>query len=392
MIERFPVIPLLIATSLIMFTLAIFSWSKRFIGNSAIFLSLSLLGVAFYNFGYAMELASDSFIWIIWWVRFQHLGIFLIAPTWLLFSISVSGYKNRINLKFIIALSIIPIILFLMAQTLGWLNLAHHNPRLDALGPYQVLAYDRNLFNHISIGYYTLCLAVSTVLFAMMYFRSAPSARKHASIYLIGSLPPYATMIVYNLNLVPSGLDFTPLLLGVSAFIFAFALFKFRILDLIPLARNAIFEDMTTGVLIADTEGQIIDFNPAFETIFNQIGAKPKSSVAELFADYPKLTKWLEEKSTERISFQLSKDEKITYYRVSWSEITDRRLRVIGRLISFDENTKEKLLLDKLEMMASHDGLTGIFNRQHFDQLGNKELSRVQRYGGDLSLLRVSNK
>jgi len=80
----------------------------------------------------------------------------------------------------------------LSAQTLGWLNLAHHNPHLETLGPYKVLAYDRNIFNYITLGYYSLCLAISTVLFAMLFFRAALSSRKQLSLYLLGSIPPWA--------------------------------------------------------------------------------------------------------------------------------------------------------------------------------------------------------
>jgi diguanylate cyclase (GGDEF)-like protein len=387
--DVFPLIPLLIATSLIMLTLAVFAWRKRHSGKAAIFLALSMVGVAFYSFGYAMELAVNTLPKVMFWVRFQHYGIFLIAPTWLLFAASVSGYDKQINLKIIIALSIIPVYLFITAQTLGWLNLAHYNPRLETLGPYKVLAYDRNVFNYISIGYYSLCLAISTVLFAMLFFRAAPSARKHLSLYLLGSLPPWATMIVYNLNLVPSGLDFTPLFLGVSAVFFAFGFIKFRILDLIPLARNAIFEDMTNGVLIADFDDQIVDYNPAFEAIFPEVRLSSVSYVETLFANYPTLRAWFEGKSEERLSFQKTGGKQITNFLVSWSEITDRKDRVIGKIYSFYENTQEKLLLDKLERMAVHDGLTGIFNRQHFDELANNELSRLQRYGGDLSMAMV---
>jgi len=110
----FPIIPLLIVTSLIMLTLALFAWRKRHSGKAAIFLTLSMVGVALYNFGYAMELAVNTLPKVMFWVRFQNYGIFLIAPTWLLFAASVSGYEEHINLKLIFALSVIPIFLFLL--------------------------------------------------------------------------------------------------------------------------------------------------------------------------------------------------------------------------------------------------------------------------------------
>ena len=62
---------------------------------------------------------------------------------------------------------------------------------------------------------------------------------------------------------------------------------------------------------------------------------------------------------------------------------------MIGKIYSFFENTQEKALLEKLEEMATHDGLTGIFNRQHFDLLAKNEINRLKRYGGDLSMIMI---
>lgn len=386
---NFPIITVLIATALIMLTLALFAWRKRYSGKAAIFLAVTMLGVALYSFGYAMELAADTLRVVMLWVRFQHLGIFLIAPNWLLFAISVSDYEKRITWKLILALSVIPIYLFFTAQTLGGLNLAHHNPRLETLGPYQVLAYDRNMFNYISIGYYTLCMAISTLLFVKMFFRAAPSARRHLYLYLIGSLPPWATAIVYNLNLESSGFDFTPLFLGVSSLFFTYGLLRFRILDLLPLARNAIFEDMATGVVIANADNQIVDFNPAFTKIFPLVSHAKRADVEAFFSAYPELSAWLEGNTEGRVNFTRTDAGDSTHYRVSSSEITNRKGRKIGKIYHFYENTQEKLLQDKLEVMATHDGLTGIYNRQHFDRLAKNELNRLERYGGELSLAMI---
>ncbi len=51
--------------------------------------------------------------------------------------------------------------------------------------------------------------------------------------------------------------------------------------------------------------------------------------------------------------------------------------------------TERKLLEQKLQMQATTDGLTGIFNRGYFWTRANEELQRIQRYGGCCSLLMV---
>ncbi|WFE69376.1 diguanylate cyclase [Thiomicrospira sp. R3] len=46
-----------------------------------------------------------------------------------------------------------------------------------------------------------------------------------------------------------------------------------------------------------------------------------------------------------------------------------------------------KLKTDQLEELSHLDGLTGIANRRHFDKVLSKEQSRLQRLGGELSLI-----
>ena len=371
-----------------MLGLSIFAWRRKDIGRPAIFLSICLACVAIYSFGYGMEIASDTLTSVMFWVRFQHWGIQLLAPTWLLFSLGVTGHNKHITTKLIIVLSIIPVYLFLTSQTLGWLNLAHHNPRIDTSGAFPVFAYDRNLFNYIAIGYYSLCLGISTILFLIMFFRTAPSFRKHASIYLIGSLPPWLGAVLHNLNLLPTNLDISPLALGLGGMILAYGFYKFRILDLIPLARDVVFENMDAGILILDQKDRIIDFNPALQDIFPDLNfSLIGSSVYDFLLNHPTLSPLIKDNQSENGEYKVPNEHSDLYYRVSLSPISGRDQRSIGKVISFIDFSLQKQLMKKLEQVAALDGLTGVYNRQHFDKCVTNELSRLQRYGGALSLI-----
>jgi len=322
------------------------------------------------------------------WVRFQHWGIDFIAPTWLLFALAVSGYEKQITWKMIIAILFIPVILFFMSQTLGWLNLGHANPSMDTSGLFPVFIYDRTFYNYVVIGYYSACLLTSVVLFSIMFFRSAPSFRNQAVIYLIGSLPPWLALIFYNLNLFPSQIDYTPLALGISGVLFTFGFVKFRIMDILPLARDVIFENMNDGVLILDVENRVIDFNPALRGIFPQLRVSDiGTSYHDIFSTFPSLLMLVDHDQTKRIEFQIGEGDTFSYYRVSLSKILHKDTKLRGKIISFYEYTEEKRLMEKLERFAATDGLTGIFNRRHFDKLLRKEISRIQRYNGELSLI-----
>ena len=58
-------------------------------------------------------------------------------------------------------------------------------------------------------------------------------------------------------------------------------------------------------------------------------------------------------------------------------------------LESFLDITQLKLLQDKLEILATTDPLTGVFNRRHFIEMSEKEISRVRRSNTPLSIAMI---
>jgi diguanylate cyclase (GGDEF)-like protein len=334
-----------------------------------------------------MELESYTLETVMFWVRFQHWGIHLIAPAWLLFALSITGHEKRITPWLIAALSLIPLILFGTAQTLGTLNLMHHNPRLDQTGLYPVFIYDRSIFNMVVILYYSLCLGVSTILFVFNMVRAAASFRKHAMIYLIGSAPPWAGLLLHNLNVCEHNLDLTPLMLGLAGLVLSYGFLRFKILDIIPLAREIIFEKIGTGLLVLDKANRIIDFNPALQGLYPTISSASVGRSAKEFIDDPLLQTLIQSEESDQTELSIQRSDSTLYFRVKKTRLTNRKNADAGQIISFDDFTQEKELLVKLEKLATQDGLTGLLNRQHFDQLAENEISRFNRYGGNLAMI-----
>lgn len=72
-----------------------------------------------------------------------------------------------------------------------------------------------------------------------------------------------------------------------------------------------------------------------------------------------------------------NEEEEITHVCVNVFDVTDKGV--------YQDELKKALF--RLEQSSQRDGLTGVFNRRHFDQRLSEEMRRVRRYGGKLSLL-----
>lgn len=381
---------LLFGSAGVVLLLSLITWQRRnYLGKTGAYFILCLLLLLIYNLGYAIELLQDTLFEMMFWVRFENWGIQLLAPTWLLFVLSLSGNERWITSKRAAILYGIAISLLITSQTLGGANLFHLNPRVDTSGGFPTFQYDRTWINYLALAYYSLCIFSSIVLFTQMLFRLPSPFRSQIIIFGIASLLPWVGGTLYILEITPHYLDTTPFTLTLSILIFTVGFFRFGTLDIVPLARDLIFEGMSDAALVLDYQNRVLDFNPRLKEILPEanttIIGKPAKAVFQL---YPTLVEMIVSDSVEPIEFAVTNREGQFTYQAKQSPLYKiGQLHPIGKIIMLHDITPLKELMKKLEILATTDSLTQLCNRHHFQELARLELYRVERYGGDLSLI-----
>ena len=370
-----------IATTIAFFTVL---KKRENAGNTAIYLAMVLAATTIYAMAYAMELASDTLQGILFWVKIEHIGIELIAPFWLLFALTISGKTKYITPMRTVSLLVIPVIV-LFATFLGEYHL---NPQLTANAPFPTLTYQRGFFAWLGIGYLSWCLITSYILLISMYLNSMPTFRKQALILLFSATLPFVGMIISTLHLAPYNLDLAPLSMSISGILFLIAFQRLQFLDIIPLARDIIFEGMGDGILVLDNYDRLVDHNPSllktFPHINSQIIGQPFQKV---FEQYPDLVRMVDDHSNDVIEIQVKSDQGVFSYRCNLLSLSGPHNNPVGKIISFHDYTEVKLLIDQLSDLATIDNLTGIYNRRYFYELAQREISRAERYHQFLSLI-----
>ncbi|MBP7460908.1 MAG: diguanylate cyclase [Candidatus Delongbacteria bacterium] len=370
--------------------LSVFCWKKRnTAGISAWYLALSMVGAAIYNFGYAMEILNSSMTDIMFWVRFQHWGIQIIPPFWLLFSLSITGKAKLITPFRIFLLFVLPAFLLFSAQTLGSFNWWHHNPRLLYSKHLTTFMYDRTWIVYLGVCYQSLCLVISTLLYIWMYFQSSSIIRRQMAVYWIGSIIPWISSLSYNLGLNPYNFDTSPLALSLSLYFFSVGFFKVGILDIVPLARDLIFENIKDGILVLDYNNRIIDFNPQMSRIIPRLNRGLIGiSINRVLIDHPELIRMIRDNLTQPYELQINQDGTPLFYQAVYTPLY-RRKRFLGKIITFHDYTQIKHLHHQLEKQATLDGLTGLYNHWYFNKIADHEIQRAWRYNSDLSLILI---
>jgi len=79
-----------------------------------------------------------------------------------------------------------------------------------------------------------------------------------------GGLVPLVSSVVTESRLVPlAGLDLAPLAFLVTGGFWLVALLRGTLLEIVPVARDALVEQMSDGVVVLNAEGRVMDANPA---------------------------------------------------------------------------------------------------------------------------------
>lgn len=154
------------------------------------------------------------------------------------------------------------------------------------------------------------------------------------------------------------------------------------------LACEKVFEWSSDGIIILDGICTIIDFNASAIKIVTSLSSKSiGQNIIEHLKDYKELVDCIT--NFKESQFQVQNGDKCCYYSVKCSKILDNKGCVTGHLVFIHDITVHISTMENLYYITQMDELTGIFNRRHFTELGQYELSRAKRYSYPLSFIIV---
>jgi hypothetical protein len=121
-------------------------------------------------------------------------------------------------------------------------------------------------------------MALSILLLARSVPQMTGVYRRQVALILFGATAPWAVNAVYLAGLSPyPNLDLTAAVFCLTGLAIVPGLLRYRILDLIPVARDAVVQGMREAVLVLDPPGRIVDLNLAAQRL---LGRPPRSSGA----------------------------------------------------------------------------------------------------------------
>jgi len=219
---------------------------------------------------YALELLVESLPLKILFhnLRFLILPFIAVIELWLVFAFVKR--TEWIRKDWAAAVLIIPVAAAILGSTGPLHTLLRYNFSIDSSGPVTVLHYTESPFYSLYIIYSLLLLILAIVILIVESRKRKTLWQEQTILLLIALAFPTVINYLFTFGLTPvQGVNMTAPLLWISAILYTVALFRYRFLDILPIARSRLIETMSTPMLVLDIDGRIIDLNPAACSLFS---------------------------------------------------------------------------------------------------------------------------
>jgi PAS domain S-box-containing protein len=339
---------------------ALYAWRHRRASAGAS-LAVVLAAAGWWSLAYALELAATNLPTKLLWGDAKWLGIALLPPAWYAFVMQYNGRGRWVNRPVMAALAVPPVAVVVLLANPATHDLVRYYPPSAAADPSLAIAQVGPLFWPFLV-YADLVVWGCTALFVWTLVRRSRLYWRQSLLLIVTLLLPILANVLHNFNVGPFGrVELTPFLLVLTGAVLVWGVFRFRLLDLAPIARSQIFQLMQDAAVVLDPYGRVVDANLAAERLLGQpVGQVVGQPLAQLVPG------WATARSRARGASSISSDtsgEEAAIagrvYELTVSALPDRQGQPTGNLlIARDVSERRQAERDLRDSLAREQAAT----------------------------------
>jgi PAS domain S-box-containing protein len=320
--------------------LAIPAWRRRPTPGAAT-LTVLMLALALWAGAYALEILSATLDAKLFCARLQYVAILAVPTLWLIFVLQFTGHERWLTRGRLAALAAVPGLTLLLIWIPSGQSWLYRSATIEASGPAALLAVTYGPLFWVQAAYSYIVVLFATALVFVAFLRGGALQRAQNGTVLVGALVPLVGNAVYISGISPlRNVDLTPVLFIVTGLASVWALARHRLLDLLPVVRDALVESMTDGVAVVDAHGRLIDLNKAAQTMIGQrINAVLGAPATTILPAWPELVRELSAGAAARTQISLGDANASVYYDVRVSPLNSNGSASRGWLVIFRDET-----------------------------------------------------
>ncbi len=324
-----------------------------------------LLSFAIWTTGELLANIGTTLQWQLAFQRLVYLGVVTGVVSWLLFAIHFSGNQSWLTPLSVTVMLIVPIASLLLVSTVEWHQLFYSDVRLINRNDYYVLDFDYGVafWVQIFLCSYLYTLAGSMLLIATS-LRQPSLYRSQSLLIVIAAAIPLVVNILYVFGAdFSGGFDPTSLFFVFSAILITIATRHYYFLRVAPMARDLVFRNINSGVIVVNQAQKVTDINPAFADIAKLNSDDLIGMPLEQLLDVTFDTRGLH-RTELGYSGRVKSRHRARQFEIDSMPIKGYRDEFLGQLLLLTDVTQIQRALDEIGRLAHTDLLTQLPNRR----------------------------
>lgn len=285
-----PYIWVLLASAAVTLSLAIYALRHKGVRGALPF-GVCMFLTALWSGSYALEISGADLPTKLFWTNAQCMSYSFTPVLWLIMVFRFIERDRWVTRRNMLPLLVLPVLTVILAWTNDLHGLMWQNVHLDTQGPFPVVVKTFGPWFWLIAAYAYSLNMVSEFLLGLSLRRKSAIYREQSRALLIGLALLILQNALYIFEIHPvSRYDLTPVVAGVSGLIIAQGIFRYRLFDIVPVARENVIENMTEGLMVLDAQNRIVDMNRTAQDIFNKPFVRAiGQEAATFFAKWPAL-------------------------------------------------------------------------------------------------------
>lgn len=353
----------LIISGLVTISLGIIVFLGQRNSKVAVIFAFSMLTVTLWSLPNALELMASDLHTKLFWANMQYFAYCYSPLTLLALCMEVTGYDEWIKTKKFVWLTVLPTIIIILVWTNRFHGLLRYDVYLKSFGEFSVIAKKYGTAFYVHAFYSHTMNVISLILLIKATFYNKKVYRKQTVALLIAASLIVIPNMIYILGLSPFKYDITPVFFAPGGLITMWAIFRYKLFDLVPVVRSSVIENMDIGIMVLDLQDRVLDINPALIKIIEMPKTRfYEAKVEDIINKIPEFVIACKDHNIAHLEFVIDQNN----YEALFSQLNDKKGKVIGRLVIVHDIT------EKLQAQQE-------FIKQQWTLAGVKEKERLAR-------------
>lgn len=345
------ILPLFISAAITL-AVTIYAWQRRANTSSASSLALIALALTIWSVTYALELAGIDLATKMFWGKVQYFGIVVVPYGWFIFAFNHAGLRLPRRIRLL--LLVLPLVILVLAWTTEAHGLIWRQVRLRSLSAFSVLEIERGWGFWVHSVYSYILLLVGAVIILRSLGRLSGMYNGQAVALVVAVAAPWLTNALYLTGLSPvPHLDLTTFAFTITVLALSWAIFGFQLVNLSPIARDVVVEQMQDGLIVLDAQNRMSDINLAAQQMIGIDASQAIGYPAEdVLGRWPNLVQQYRDVPEAVDEITLEADGERRWYELRLTPLYGRRRNVIGRVVMLRNITDRKRVEARLRQLS----------------------------------------